>query len=237
MNYLIVVWLIGFLIFLHELGHFLAARWVKIPVSRFSVGLGPKLWGIKRKETEYRVSMIPIGGYVLPAVKDQHEFFQVPIRKRVVFAIGGPLANIVVPVVLFGVLNVMASGFTFAGVFIKPVVQTLSMFYEIVSVIPSLFVQQEQLSGIVGIIAQGGQYVGTSTIRLLKFSIMLSLNLAIFNLLPLPPLDGGRLVLCLLEKISPRCLRFHVPVAVTGWVLIIGLMAYATVLDLGRFAK
>ena len=236
MNYLIVVWLIGFLIFLHELGHFLAARWVKIPVSRFSVGLGPKLWGIKRKETEYCVSMIPIGGYVLPAVKDQHEFFQIPIRKRVVFAIGGPLANIVIPVVLFAVLNVMASGFTFSGVFIKPVAQTLGTLYEFVSVIPSLFVRHEQLSGIVGIVAQGGQFVGTSTIKGLNFAIMLSLNLAVLNLLPLPPLDGGRLVLCLLEKLSPRCLRFHVPVAVAGWVLIIGLMVYATVLDLGRFA-
>ena len=236
MNYLIVVWLIGFLIFLHELGHFLTARWMKIPISRFSVGLGPKLWGIKRGETEYCVSMIPIGGYVLPAVKDQNEFFQIPIRKRVVFAIGGPLANIVIPVVLFAVLNVMTSSFTFSGVFIKPVAQTLGALYEFVSVIPSLFVRHEQLSGIVGIVSQGGQFVGTSTIRGLNFAIMLSLNLAVLNLLPLPPLDGGRLVLCLLEKLSPRCLRFHLSVAVAGWVLIIGLMVYATVLDLGRFA-
>ena len=45
MNYLIVVWVVSLLILLHELGHFLAARWVKIPIAQFSIGLGPKLWG------------------------------------------------------------------------------------------------------------------------------------------------------------------------------------------------
>ena len=50
MNYLIVVWVVSLLILLHELGHFLAARWVKIPIARFSIGLGPKLWGGQGQE-------------------------------------------------------------------------------------------------------------------------------------------------------------------------------------------
>ncbi len=236
MTYLVVLGLICLLILLHELGHFLAARWMKIPLSRFSVGLGPKLWAFTRGETEYRVSMIPIGGYVLPAVEDPNDFFLIPIRKRVVFLLGGPLANIVVTVALFIVLNVMKYGLTFTGVFILPILQTLIMLYDFVSVIPSLFERHEELSGVVGVVSQGGEYIGWNARRFVLFSILISLNLAVFNLLPLPPLDGGRLVLCFLEKLSPKFLRFHVPLAIAGWVLIIGLIIYVTVLDFGRFS-
>ena len=55
---------LGVLIFVHELGHFLAARSVGIPVERFSIGLGPRIAGFTRGETEYVISVIPLGGYV-----------------------------------------------------------------------------------------------------------------------------------------------------------------------------
>ena len=236
MTYFIVFGIINFLIFIHELGHYLAARWMKIPLSRFSVGLGPKLWGFTRGETEYRISMIPIGGYVFPAVKDPNDFFQIPIRKRVVFLLGGPLANIVITVALFILLNVMKYGLTFTGIVVLPILQTLVILYDFVSVIPSLFERHEELSGVVGVVAQGGEYIGWNARRFVLFSIMISLNLAVFNLLPLPPLDGGRLVLCFLEKLSPKVLRFQVPLAIVGWALIIGLIIYVTVLDFGRFS-
>ncbi len=56
--------LLGVLIFIHELGHFLAAKAVDIRVERFSIGLGPRLAGFQRGETEYVLSWIPLGGYV-----------------------------------------------------------------------------------------------------------------------------------------------------------------------------
>jgi regulator of sigma E protease len=55
---------LGVLIFVHELGHFWAAKAVGIEVQRFSIGLGPKVFGFKRGETEYVLSAIPLGGYV-----------------------------------------------------------------------------------------------------------------------------------------------------------------------------
>ena len=55
---------LGFLIFIHELGHFLAARHVGVRVEAFSVGFPPTLWGKKIGDTEYRISWIPVGGYV-----------------------------------------------------------------------------------------------------------------------------------------------------------------------------
>ncbi|NIP59179.1 MAG: hypothetical protein GWM92_12875, partial [Gemmatimonadetes bacterium] len=55
---------LGVLIFVHEVGHFVAAKLVDVEVQRFSIGLGPVLWGRKWGETEYVLSAIPLGGYV-----------------------------------------------------------------------------------------------------------------------------------------------------------------------------
>lgn len=64
MTILATIVVVGVLIFVHELGHFAAAKLVGIRVVRFSLGFGPKLWGVQRGETEYVVSWIPLGGYV-----------------------------------------------------------------------------------------------------------------------------------------------------------------------------
>lgn len=64
MTLLATIVLLGVLIFVHELGHFGAAKAVGIGVERFSIGFGPRLWGFKRGQTEYVLSAIPLGGYV-----------------------------------------------------------------------------------------------------------------------------------------------------------------------------
>ena len=55
---------LGFVIFFHELGHFLVAKWCAVCVERFSIGFGPILWSFKKGDTEYALSAIPFGGYV-----------------------------------------------------------------------------------------------------------------------------------------------------------------------------
>lgn len=68
-SFLIVI---GVIIFIHESGHFSMAKLFKIPVAAFSLGFGPKLLGFKRNETEYKVSIIPLGGYVkIHGMEDQ----------------------------------------------------------------------------------------------------------------------------------------------------------------------
>ncbi len=61
---LLFVVVVGVLVFVHELGHFLVAKRAGIGVLKFSLGFGPKVWGFKRGETEYLISAIPLGGYV-----------------------------------------------------------------------------------------------------------------------------------------------------------------------------
>lgn len=55
---------LGFLVFIHELGHFIAAKRSGVGVTEFSIGFGKKLWGFKKGETEYKICAIPLGGYV-----------------------------------------------------------------------------------------------------------------------------------------------------------------------------
>lgn len=64
MTFLIAVVMLGLIIFVHELGHFLTAKLFKMPVSEFSIGMGPQVFSIDTKKTAYSFRAIPIGGYV-----------------------------------------------------------------------------------------------------------------------------------------------------------------------------
>lgn len=55
-----IIFLLGFLIFIHELGHFLVAKLCKVKVNEFAIGFGPKIWSKKGKETKYAIRAIPL---------------------------------------------------------------------------------------------------------------------------------------------------------------------------------
>ncbi|MBA1337176.1 MAG: Intramembrane protease RasP/YluC, implicated in cell division based on FtsL cleavage [Firmicutes bacterium] len=234
MSYFIATLLIGFVILFHEFGHFIAAKKVRIPIATFSIGFGPKIIGRKSGETEYRLSLIPIGGYVLPEIEDEKEFFALPVNKRIMMALGGPIASVILPVVCFSVIYSVKYGLSFMSVLYKPIMQASNLLYKMVIALPDVFNHTEQLSGIVGIVAQGGDFVGTNLINAFQFVAFISLNLAVLNLLPIPVLDGGKVLLYLLEKIHPKLLRLHFPLAIAGWMFVIGLMLYVTAVDIGK---
>ena len=94
----------------------------------------------------------------------------------------------------------------------------------------------ERFSGLVGIVAQSSELT-LSFQRTVGFAIMMSVNLAIFNLLPLPLLDGGKIAVDLLHRISPRgVLRYLEPVTAGGLLLLVALFVLVTALDLIRLA-
>ena len=64
---------LGLLIFVHELGHFLAAKWCGIRVEKFSIGFGPAIISFRRDETDYCLSLLPFGGYVKMAGENPDE--------------------------------------------------------------------------------------------------------------------------------------------------------------------
>src|SRR5690606_13185852 len=70
LSWLAPLLVLGLVIFVHELGHFLAAKWAGVYAPRFSLGWGSPLWSFRRGETEYAISALPIGGYVRMASKE-----------------------------------------------------------------------------------------------------------------------------------------------------------------------
>jgi regulator of sigma E protease len=103
------VLMLGGLVFLHEGGHFLAAKYMGMPVEVFSLGFGPRLFGFKWRETDVRLSALPLGGYVKlagfnpeePGADDPYGFLNQPYGKRMLFYSGGILANLATTLILF----------------------------------------------------------------------------------------------------------------------------------------
>jgi len=103
--------LLGVLIVVHELGHFLVAKFVGVRVLTFSIGFGPRLFGFQYKDTQYQVCAIPLGGYVrmfgeqfsedIPEEEKKHSFLHQAIWKKSLIAFAGPFFNLVLPVILF----------------------------------------------------------------------------------------------------------------------------------------
>src|SRR5579863_6150689 len=65
-----VIIVLGVMVLIHEAGHFVAAKYFGVRVLTFSIGFGPRLFGLKRGDTDYRVSALPLGGYVRMAGDD-----------------------------------------------------------------------------------------------------------------------------------------------------------------------
>lgn len=105
MVYLLGVLLMGLMIFVHELGHFLAAKAFKMPVKIFSIGLGPKIIQFKKGETTYRLSLLPFGGYVQIAGEEDtllpYGFLNQPIWKRFIVLIAGVTFNFIFAFIIF----------------------------------------------------------------------------------------------------------------------------------------
>lgn len=121
-NILIFLLVLSFLVFFHELGHFLAAKACNIYVDRFSVGMPPRVFGFKWGETDYCIGALPIGGFVkmagqedAPLSEEEREreygaippdrwFNNKPVWQRLMVLLAGPVANLILAVVLYGVL-------------------------------------------------------------------------------------------------------------------------------------
>lgn len=103
--------LIGSLIFVHELGHFLVAKAFGVKVMIFSLGFGPKILRINGRETEYCISLFPLGGYVKMLEESRSDvvlpedrkrtFESLSLIKRILVVLSGPVMNLVFPVVLY----------------------------------------------------------------------------------------------------------------------------------------
>src|SRR5690242_698752 len=103
-----VALVLGILVFVHEFGHYAVAKLCGVRVEVFSLGFGKRLWGFRRGDTDYRISLLPFGGYVKMAGEnpmeartgDPGEFTSHPRWQRFLIAIAGPVMNIILAVVV-----------------------------------------------------------------------------------------------------------------------------------------
>ena len=105
--------LLGVLIFVHEMGHFLVAKFYKVKVEVFSLGFGPKIFKFQRGDTTYCISLIPLGGYVKmfgddpsasDAISDDQKhgsFLHKPVGQRIAIVLAGPLMNFFFAILVF----------------------------------------------------------------------------------------------------------------------------------------
>lgn len=116
---LVIVLVANLLIFVHELGHLLAAKWAGMPVTCFSVGFGPRVLSKQVGRTRYQLALIPLGGYVrIEGMRDTEEtrrawpagFAFQPLHARMVVIAAGCAANVILAVLLYAALALDGGG-------------------------------------------------------------------------------------------------------------------------------
>jgi regulator of sigma E protease len=107
-----VVAVLGFMILIHEFGHYAVAKWLGVRVEQFAIGFGKRLIGFRKGETDYRINAIPLGGYVKMSGEnpmdersdDPREFMNHSRWHRFLIAIAGPTMNILLAIVLLTIV-------------------------------------------------------------------------------------------------------------------------------------
>ncbi len=349
LNILIVGCAFGAIVFIHELAHFITAKKSGVRIEVFSLGFGMKMFSFKRNGTEYRISIVPLGGYVKMAGEDpkeerkgeKDEFLSQPVGKRAWIVAAGPLGNYVLGFLLFVFLFIIGmptlgtkigkilegypaekSGLHIGdtikavngksmksfdeltqevhplinkditvvverdgkifdvklttaakeipsitggkkivglmgispdpediftqkyGVFesVSKAVQktgfiTKMFFVGIGNLITKKTSLKESASGPIGIFYFSYQIVKVGIVYFINFMAVISISLALVNLLPIPVLDGGHLMFMTIEKLRGKPVSFAIQEKFTqaGIALLLLLFVFITYFDIGRF--
>ncbi len=334
---LATIFVFGLLVFVHELGHFMTAKWTGMQVDEFAIGFGPALYSKKYGDTLYSIRAIPLGGYNKIAGMDPDEpmqegsFSGKSVWKRLIVIAAGAMMNFVLAIVLFfGIISINGIQLPLEEPVIGSIIEgspaasarlqendrilkindvTISNWQDIqkelaghgneivpveiernneiqtVSVIPQyneankkvmigitpvvetknfslweslklsilqtvgllaamisglymmlMGTMSAEISGPIGVAHMAGQVAEIGMVPLLNFTALLSINLGLLNLLPVPMLDGGHIVLLALEGITGRKLSAKVLyyIQMSGMVILLALFLFAMTNDISK---
>ncbi|MGI6361941.1 MAG: RIP metalloprotease RseP [Bacillota bacterium] len=333
MGIIIAILIFLILIVAHEFGHFIIAKINKVRVTEFCIGLGPKIWGVKRKggETEFALRALPIGGACMMVGEDEDNddpkaFNKKTIPQRIAIVAGGPAMNFVVAIVIFVVIftgmgvasqgNVVGEvvanqpaaqaglrsgdailsvngldtaswsdivatvqeqpageplllGIEREGVFLEftatpyydqdnerwligimPITEKVGVIKAIGLGFKQCFVMTKLLlvtlfqiltgqvpadvAGPVGVVSIVGQTVQSGLQNVLVLAAFLSINLGVINLLPIPALDGSRIIFLIVEGIRRKPVKNEALIHFIGFAALIVLMVVITYKDVLR---
>lgn len=330
---LLAIFIFGFMIFIHELGHFMFAKIFKVTIKEFSIGMGPKIFSKTGKDNvAYSLRLLPFGGYVAMVGEDEdsddpNAFNKKSAWKRFIIILAGAVMNLLVGIIIMTILTATTPRFgtTVVGQFnenstsieqlqlndkiikvgntrvntaselsyeimrkgYKPVDLTViregnkitlkdvefptvssqgvvfgamdfrvygedrtfgtvvkNSFYSCKSTIKMIYDSLfdlitgrygiEQVSGPVGITGAITDAAKTDAYSLFYLIVVISMNLGIFNLLPIPALDGGSLLLLLVEMIirKPIPSKIEYAIKAIGFALIMGLAVIIMLKDI-----
>lgn len=242
-----IIFLLGFLIFIHELGHFTVAKLCNVKVNEFAIGFGPTIWKKQGKETKYALRLVPLGGFVSMEGEDERSedtrsFSKASIPRRMAIVLAGPLVNIVFSIVVYFILatsivKLAPAEDTFVNRLAKGQELTNEFVVSVADNVKQLFtgkVGVDQMTGIVGI-----SEVVSKTNGIKEFVYMLSLisiSLGVTNLLPIPALDGGKLLILLIEVVRRKPLKekTEINIQLLGFSILIALSIFVTYKDIVR---
>lgn len=231
------------IVLIHELGHFAAARANGIKVYEFSIGFpfSPRLFTLFRhRETDFTVRLLPLGGFVSfsrEGDEETRELFGAPAGRRAFVLSAGSLFNIVFAFMVFVPVFAVSKHLGL----VNAMLLSAKTVWEILSGTIAFFVNiltghgtAEGLSGPVGIAAMAGRAASKGILSLLSFSGVLSMSLGVMNLLPLPALDGGHLVMLLIESVrkkplSPKAYQVATLIGLSFFLILTAAVTYRDV--------
>lgn len=319
------------LIFVHELGHFIAAKLCGVKVNAFAIGMGPAFWKRQKGETEYSMRLFPIGGFCAMEGEDEESedaraFNKKPAWQRAIVLAAGSFMNLLTAVILMIIIalwqgeatntietvisdspayeagiqagdvvlfidevkieewsdlqgvvgenqgepiqvTVLRDGkklefsavpeydeqagrskigiapemkrnpVTAIGRGVRSTWDMTVMMYDIIVKLFTGDVSAKELSGPVGIVYAVNDTAKAGVIYVVYLAALLSLNLAVMNLLPFPALDGGRLLFLLIRKVTGRRVTDEMEgkIHFIGIMLLFALMIYVTWNDIVKF--
>ena len=248
-NSIKIIFLLGFLVLIHEGGHFLVAKMCKVKVNEFAIGFGKILLQKQGKETKYSLRLIPLGGFCSMEGEDEESddpgsFSKASVWKRMAIVLAGATVNIVFGILVYFILvstvgiqfvdpakdtivNRIYYGAQGTGEFIKAVADSIKTLF-------SGGLQTDQMVGIVGISEVVVKTNGI--INYLNLLAVISVSLGVTNLLPIPALDGGKILILLIEIIrrKPMKIETEAKIQLIGFSILIALSLFVTYNDILR---
>jgi regulator of sigma E protease len=232
-----IIVLLGFLIIIHEGGHFLVAKFCKVKVREFSIGFGPEVHSWQGTETKYTIRWIPFGGYVDmlgESERDEAEesFSKASIPKRIAIVVAGATVNIIFGLIVFFILACIAKqdvAFAFE--------QTGKFILNIFDSIKIIFTGKMKMDQLVGPVGISEMVVKTNGLfNFIYLMSLVSVSLGVTNLLPIPALDGGKILILIIEWIRRKPLKEEVEIKIQmiGLTVLLLFSLYITYKDILR---
>lgn len=221
-----IIFLLGFLVLIHEAGHYTVAKICKIKVNQFAIGFGPKIWNKKGKETNYELRLIPLGGFVSLEGEEeesdkQGSFNKASIPKRIAVVAAGAIVNIIFGLILYCILILIRYMILKQANFFEGISYSLGATGELIKNmglgIIELFSGKVSINDMVGPIGISDMVTKTSGVTEFIYLLsVISVSLGVTNLLPIIPLDGGKIVLLIIEAIRKKPLKRDLEAKIQG---------------------